>query len=80
MTYKSVARAIGSPRAFRAVGNALNKSPGMPAVPCHRVICFDGSVGGYAKGVKKKVEVLKKEGVKIKNNKINLRDFGWKIK
>jgi methylated-DNA-[protein]-cysteine S-methyltransferase len=80
MTYKSVARAIGSPRAFRAVGNALNKSPGMPAVPCHRVICSDGLVGGYAKGVKKKVEVLKKEGVKIKNNKINLRYFGWKIK
>jgi len=79
-TYRDIARVIHKPRAYRAVGNALNKSPGVPRVPCHRVIRSNGLVGGYAKGVKKKVEILKKEGVKIKNNKIDLAKFGWRIK
>ncbi len=46
MTYKDVARAAGSPLAFRAVGNILNKNTDT-AIPCHRVVRSDGSVGGY---------------------------------
>ena len=61
LTYKDVARLIGSPRAYRAVGNALNKNP-FKEVPCHRVIRSDGKAGGYAKGAKKKIEILRKEG------------------
>ena len=61
MTYKEVARAIGRPRAYRAVGNALNKNTDL-AVPCHRVIRSDGKVGGYRRGTKKKIELLKSEG------------------
>lgn len=72
-TYKATAKAIGKPKAARAVGNALNKSPGMPQVPCHRVIRSDGSVGGYAHGTKKKIKILKKEGIVIKNNKIEIK-------
>ena len=60
MTYAGVARAAGSPRAFRAVGNILNKNYD-PAIPCHRVVRSDGTVGGYNRGVKKKVEMLKEE-------------------
>lgn len=60
MTYKEVAKAINKPRAYRAVGNALNRNTN-PSVPCHRVIRSDGSVGGYRKGVKKKIELLKHE-------------------
>jgi len=70
-TYRDVARAIGSPRAARAVGNALNKNPYAPMVPCHRVVRSDGSVGGFASGANKKEAMLRKEGVLIKNHKIN---------
>lgn len=69
-TYQVIAKAIGRPKAVRAVGNALNKSPGMPKVPCHRVIRSDGSVGGFASGPKKKIVLLIKEGVKIKNKRV----------
>jgi len=77
LTYKQVARKIGKPEAARAVGNALNKSPGLPAqagmpkVPCHRIICSDGKVGGYAKGTKAKIRILKKEGVEVIKGKVS---------
>jgi O-6-methylguanine DNA methyltransferase len=45
-SYAWVAGRTGSPKAARAVGNALNKNPYAPAVPCHRVIRSDGSIGG----------------------------------
>lgn len=61
ITYKEVAKAIGRPRACRAVGNALNKNTD-PEIPCHRVIQSDGSIGGYRKGTEKKIKLLKKEG------------------
>lgn len=60
VTYSEIAGAIGSPKAVRAVGNALNKNP-FKTVPCHRVIRSNGSVGGFAHGTRKKVELLKKE-------------------
>ncbi len=63
MTYKEVAFVIGSPRSCRAVGNALNKNRD-PAVPCHRVVRTDGQAGGYRDGVNKKIQLLKKEGIK----------------
>jgi len=66
-TYKEIARIVGHPRAYRAVGSALNKNP-YRNVPCHRVVRTDGSIGGYANGTKKKIALLRKEGVKIKND------------
>jgi methylated-DNA-[protein]-cysteine S-methyltransferase len=60
MTYKEVARRAGSPRAYRAVGNVLNKNRD-PGVPCHRVIRSDGDPGGFALGRKKKIMILKHE-------------------
>jgi len=74
LTYKEVARAIGQPRAYRAVGNALNKNP-YKAVPCHRIIRSDGKVGGYAKGTKEKIRILKREDVEVIKGKINLKKF-----
>jgi len=64
-SYKWVAERIGSPRAYRAVGNALNRNPYIGRVPCHRVIKEDGSVGGFSKGKDSKLRLLKKEGVII---------------
>jgi len=69
-TYKLIAKAIGKPKAFRAVGNACNKNPFSPEVPCHRVVKSNGSLGGYSFGTKKKTALLKKEGIEIKNGKI----------
>ena len=46
-TYLEVAKAIGKPRSFRAVANALGRNPYSPEIPCHRVIRSDGKIGGY---------------------------------
>jgi O-6-methylguanine DNA methyltransferase len=72
-TYKALAQAIGKPKAARAVGNALNKNPHAPVVPCHRVVKSDGSLGGYALGDSKKLALLKKEGVVIEKGRIPKR-------
>ena len=61
LTYKQVAELAGRPRAFRAVGNVLNKNRD-PRIPCHRVIRSDGKIGGYNQGIKKKALLLYKEG------------------
>src|SRR3989344_3450515 len=65
-TYKALAEALGT-KAYRAVGNALNKNPHAPIVPCHRVVKSDGSIGGYSEGVRKKIKLLEKEGVVVRN-------------
>lgn len=60
MTYKEVAVLSGKPKAYRAVGNILNKNRNLK-IPCHRVIRSDEKIGGYNRGEKKKIEILKKE-------------------
>ena len=64
-SYRWVAEKIGSPRAYRAVGNALNKNRHPQSIPCHRVIRSDGSIGGYAKGSALKVDILRREGLDV---------------
>ena len=66
-TYSQVAKAIGKPHAVRAVANAIGKNPYAPKIPCHRVIRSDGSLGGYSGkgGLKTKIFLLKKEGIRI---------------
>lgn len=77
-SYKWVAQKIGRPRSARAVGNALNKNPYAPFVPCHRVIASDGSLGGYSRGLKKKIELLERE--KYYNKSLNVsRSQGIKV-
>jgi len=68
-TYKEIAAAMGT-KAYRAVGNALNKNPYAPTVPCHRVVGSDGSLTGFAKGLKKKAKLLRKEGIEIRKGKV----------
>lgn len=65
-TYKEIAKHLSRPGAARAVGNACKLNPDIPSVPCHRVVESDGRLGGYAGGVKKKIELLKKEGVRVR--------------
>lgn len=61
MTYKQVAEKMGNLKAYRAVGNALNKNR-QKDVPCHRVIKSNGDTGGYNSGREKKIILLRKEG------------------
>jgi len=60
-SYGDVARAIGKPKAYRAVGNANNKNPIAIVIPCHRVIGSDGSLVGYGSGLWRKEWLLKHE-------------------
>jgi len=60
-TYRDVAEAIGKPRSYRAVGNALNKNPLLIVVPCHRVTSKTG-LGGYKYGSEIKRTLLELEG------------------
>ncbi|MEA2436548.1 MAG: methylated-DNA-[protein]-cysteine S-methyltransferase [Thermoleophilaceae bacterium] len=57
-TYGDVARAIGSPRAARATGNALGANPMPIVVPCHRVVASGGKMGGYTGGIERKQLLL----------------------
>lgn len=66
MSYKQVAQKAGFPRAWRAVGNILNKNRN-PGIPCHGVVLSNGKPGGFNQGTKKKISLLKKEGVNIKS-------------
>lgn len=84
-TYKEIGKALGGKgQIYRAVGRALHdnkygawESNGESScqrqqiiIPCHRVVCSYGTIGGYSRGIKKKIELLKKEGIEIKNDKI----------
>ena len=61
-TYADIARAVGKPNAFRAVGMANNRNPIAIVVPCHRVIASDGSLCGYGGGLDVKRKLLELEG------------------
>jgi len=80
VTYKEIAKALHS-KAYRAVGNAMNKNPYAPKVPCHRVINSDGYIGQFAKGIKAKMRMLKSEGIFIdKDNFVDLKKYMFKLK
>jgi methylated-DNA-[protein]-cysteine S-methyltransferase len=72
LTYKKVAKLAGKPRAFRAVGNILNRNPDLNNIPCHRVIKSDRKIGGYRFGAKRKAALLKQEGVVVKKGRVDL--------
>ncbi|MGC8585389.1 MAG: endonuclease V [Thermoplasmata archaeon] len=82
-TYGDLAIALGDVIASRAVGEMLSQNPDPGIIPCHRVVKGDGSIGGFThpEGVRKKVELLESEGIKIENKKIinfekvRFRDF-----
>lgn len=71
-TYKEIAKSINS-QAYRAVGTAIGNNPFPIVIPCHRVIRSDGKIGGFRGGTSMKVEILKKEGIKIEELKESCR-------
>ena len=72
-SYGDVARMVGKPGAARAVGGAVGRNPVGLAIPCHRVIAGDGTLGGYGggwwggreAGLSLKRELLAREGVHL---------------
>ena len=70
ITYKILAEKLGT-KAYRAVGNAMNKNPYAPKVPCHRVVKSDGKIGGFASGVKNKIKMLEREGIIIRKGYVD---------
>ena len=73
-TYARIAEALGS-KGYRAVGNALNKNPYAPQVPCHRVVGSNGSLTGFAGGLEKKQRLLNEEGVTCGNYRAPVDDL-----
>ena len=82
ITYKELAIALNT-KAYRAIGQILKKNKNPETIPCYKVIKTDGNIGGYCgssqKNINKKIKLLKKDGIKIENNKINLDKYLYKF-
>jgi O-6-methylguanine DNA methyltransferase len=63
-SYGDIARAVGRPQGFRAVGMANQRNPLAIVVPCHRVIACDGTLCGYGGGLDVKRKLLQLEGAR----------------
>jgi len=68
-TYKIIAEKLGT-KTYRAVGLALKNNPTPVIIPCHRVVKSDGELGGFTSKVYRKEDLLREEGIEIKNNRI----------
>jgi methylated-DNA-protein-cysteine methyltransferase related protein len=77
-TYGQIATMLGDKTAARAVGLALSQNTDPENIPCHRVVAANGNLTGYAfGGVKKKKEILEKEGVVFSGEVVNLKFSQW---
>ena len=69
-TYGELSRAIGLKNGQRVIGRVMKNNPFPVIIPCHRVVKSNREIGGYAFGVDIKRNMLTKEGICIKNDKI----------
>jgi len=65
VSYGDIADELGEPGAARAVGQAVGANPLPVVIPCHRVVRSDRRLGGFSGGVKRKVSLLRLEGVHV---------------
>ena len=71
-SYQEIARAVGKPAAYRAVGTATGRNPVGIAVPCHRIVRSDGGLGGYGGGLYRKEWFLDHERNSLQKDKKGL--------
>lgn len=64
-TYGDIAKQLGNKKLARSVGKILHNNPDPIIVPCHKVVLSNGKIGGYAYGLKRKKNLLRKEGIII---------------
>ena len=78
-TYGMIARLSGSPRASRAVGYALHFNPMPGIIPCHRVVDRHGHLAqAFAfGGAEAQAELLRAEGVTVKDDTVDLNEYLW---
>ncbi|NIO20441.1 MAG: methylated-DNA--[protein]-cysteine S-methyltransferase [Candidatus Aenigmarchaeota archaeon] len=78
-TYKELAKASGTHP--RTVGLLMKKNKDPVNIPCYKVVRSDGSLGGYSAegGVKTKIRLLRRDGIEIRNGKINLKKYLFKF-
>lgn len=81
-TYREIAHKLNS-KAYRAVGQVLKKNKNPDKVPCFKIIKTNGKIGGYCgsnpNNVKKKIKLLRKEGIIIKDGKIDISKYLYKF-
>ena len=76
-TYGRIARHLGSPSAFRAVGSALARNPFPLGIPCHRALRSDGALGGFQGGLDMKRRLLEMEGARFREDGRVLMERVW---
>lgn len=75
-TYKELAKACGmNPRAAAAMLRANRNLE----YPCYKIVMSSGRIGGYNRGMRKKIELLKKDRIEIKNNRINVKKYLYRF-
>jgi len=81
ITYKELARAVNS-KAYRAVGTCMKNNEDPVGIPCYKVVKSSGEVGNYSAkgGTDKKIKLLRKDGIIVKDNKVDLKKYLWSDK
>jgi methylated-DNA-[protein]-cysteine S-methyltransferase len=74
-SYAEIARAIGRPQAFRAVGQANHDNPLAIIVPCHRVLGANGTLTGYGGGLTTKEALLRLEGASFRRSRASIESL-----
>ena len=81
-TYKEIAGVLGM-SGFQAIGQILKKNPYPDIVPCFKIVKSSGEIGGYCgsnpKNISIKIQKLQKEGIVIKDNKVNLSKYLYRF-
>ena len=77
VTYGQIAEAAGNPRAARAVGNILHSNPNGEEIPCYKVVDSKGRLSEHYAfgGIEKQKERLEKEGIEVKNYRVDLNKY-----
>ena len=80
ITYKSLGKSVNS-KAYRYVGMCMKTNSDLIKIPCYKVVLSSGRIGNYSGigGVKQKIKLLEKDGIKVVNGKVDLKKYGYKF-